>query len=355
MPPSGGPRWMPHVAMSPEWCGAASRSPWPTSTSSSAGSPKRTESTGAPSVSIRKRGATPDGRKRNRDGGCSCCWARTIPVPLRLFDLAARGQASAGDRRTAALTRLLSGGARRMAGDTAASRTTLLAALDTLDALGDIPGQVAALVELGALAEGRGAPLEAESLYRHGLGRLGTGWCRISNGGSSLVSAGRCALRARCHRRPSSLTPPREGRWEAIASRVPPGGAPGRIPGGQVGGIRCARLGGAGARTRRRNLRGQRAHARTPDARPPWRAGGVASRNPAPAHREQDLRRRIAELTEEIAGGLAQRRGPARAPRPRGGRWRLPARRSMQTQKTYATLLDRDAEIRSGLHRHGRR
>lgn len=277
------------------------------------------------------------GRAEAQQGrGLLLLLGKDYPGALRLFDLAARGQASAGDRRTAALTRLLSGGARRMAGDTAASRTTLLAALDTLDALGDIPGQVAALVELGALAEGRGAPLEAESLYRHGLGRLGNRmvpdlqWRLLAGLGRALraqgalpqaaeqlnaavKAVGAIASRVRLEERRAEFL---ADKWEVYAALALVEQARGR----------AAETFAVSERMRGRQMLALLAR------------GRVASRTRTSA-REQDLRRRIAELTEEIAGGspsAVDRREPA-SPR----RSLAVAREALDaTQKTYATLLD---------------
>lgn len=92
---------------------------------------------------------------------------------LDVLDLAAGTQARAGDRRAAALTRLLIGHVRTQAGDTAAARGTLTEARERLRALEDVVGEAAALVGLGDLAARTGATLAAESLYHDGLERLG--------------------------------------------------------------------------------------------------------------------------------------------------------------------------------------
>ena len=89
------------------------------------------------------------------------------------LELALQTQAASGDRRAPALTRLLIGYAERRGGDTAAARRALVHALDTLRALGDAGGEAAALGALGDLESQAGLPLTAESLYQGGLGRLG--------------------------------------------------------------------------------------------------------------------------------------------------------------------------------------
>jgi CHAT domain-containing protein/Tfp pilus assembly protein PilF len=256
------------------------------------------------------------------------------PAALRLFDLAARVQANGGDRRGAALTRLLAGDTEREAGDTAASRRTLLAALDSLRAVGDTVGQVAALVGLGALAEARGAPLEAESLYQHGLGRLDgrtvpdLRWRLHAGLGRALRARGAPAqaaeqLRAAVEAVESvasgvRLEERRAGfladKWEAYAALALVEQARGRA---------------ADAFAVSERMRGRQMLAIL--AR-----GRVASRTDA-GRREQDLRRRVAELTDEIAGTTPadDRREPAGAPR-----LLAVAREALDAaQKAYAALM----------------
>jgi CHAT domain-containing protein/tetratricopeptide (TPR) repeat protein len=254
---------------------------------------------------------------------------------LRLFDLAARGQASAGDRRTAALTRLLAGHAHRMTGDSAASRRTLLAALDSLRVLNDTVGEVAALVGLGALAEGRGAPLEAESLYRRGLGQLGDRavpdlqWRLHAGLGRSLRVRGdlpkaaeqlRAAVNAvegvaagvRLEERRAGFL---ADKWQVYAALALVEQARGR----------AAETFAVSERMRGRQMLALLAR------------GRVVSRSRT-SEREQDLRRRITELTEEIAGSApvaGSHREPA-APR----RSLAVAREALDAaQKAYAALL----------------
>jgi len=89
------------------------------------------------------------------------------------LELALQAQRASEDRRAPALTRLLIGYAQRHIGDTAAARRTIITALDTLRALGDAAGESAALAALGELEINAGVPLTAESLYTRGLARLG--------------------------------------------------------------------------------------------------------------------------------------------------------------------------------------
>ena len=89
-----------------------------------------------------------------------------------MLELALQSQRAAKDPRAPALTRLLVGYTQRRQGDTAAARRTLTTALDTLRALGDAAGESAALAALGDLENDAGLPLTAESLYARGLARL---------------------------------------------------------------------------------------------------------------------------------------------------------------------------------------
>lgn len=89
-----------------------------------------------------------------------------------LFESALRTQLAAGNRRAAALTRLLLGRLMREQGDTAAARGQLARAAADLERLGDPVATAAALGERAALEARAGLPAAAESLYRAGLERL---------------------------------------------------------------------------------------------------------------------------------------------------------------------------------------
>ena len=91
------------------------------------------------------------------------------------FVAALRGEQIAGDKRSAALTRLLLGYTDSRRGATASARRILAQALDTLNAVGDVPEQAAALGALGDVAIQEGIPVVAESLYRQGLATAGAG------------------------------------------------------------------------------------------------------------------------------------------------------------------------------------
>jgi CHAT domain-containing protein len=90
-----------------------------------------------------------------------------------ILALALRTQRTLGDMRSAAVTRMLLGTAQRLEGDTAGARRTLTAAIDSLQAVHDPIGEAAALGALGDLEAVSGATLSAESLYQRGLVRIG--------------------------------------------------------------------------------------------------------------------------------------------------------------------------------------
>jgi CHAT domain-containing protein/tetratricopeptide (TPR) repeat protein len=257
------------------------------------------------------------------------------PGAMRLLDLAARGQARAGDRRGAALTQLLVGDTQREMGDTAAAGRTLAAALDSLVALHDTAAEVAALIALAELAEQRATPLEAESLYQTGLDRLGSRpvpdlrWRLHAGLGRSL--RGRGALpQAASHLRAAlaeieevagglRLEERRAGflsdKWQVYATLAL---------------VEQSR--GNAAET---FAVSERMHGRQMLAM--LTRGRVTPRTEASA-REQDLRRRLIELTDEIEGvtpAHRERREPPPAQRPLAV-----AREALDaTQKAYTSLL----------------
>ncbi|HEV8398308.1 MAG TPA: CHAT domain-containing protein [Gemmatimonadales bacterium] len=120
---------------------------------------------------------------------------------VAVLELALRAQQASGDSRAAALTRLLIGFAHRESSDTAAARRVLMQALDTLHRLDDAAGEAAALGALADLDREAGLPLTAESLYRRGLARLvarpapniawqlHAGWARALRSRSALDDA----------------------------------------------------------------------------------------------------------------------------------------------------------------------
>lgn len=120
-----------------------------------------------------RRAGNTSGQAEAQQGRAMLLLQRRQYVPaLELLRAAARTQAAAGDRRPAALTRLAIGHTQQLSGDLAGARRTLGQALDTLRALGDAVGEAAALSALGDLEVETGAALGAEALYRRGLARL---------------------------------------------------------------------------------------------------------------------------------------------------------------------------------------
>lgn len=224
---------------------------------------------------------------------------------LRSLDLAASGQARAGDERAAALTQLLIGHVQREKGDTAAARQTITRAQESLRALDDPVGEAAAFVALGDLAVRTGATLAAESLYRSGLARLGE---RPAVDVRWQLHAGLAeALRTR-----GSLGPAAEELRAAIAAIEKVAGGI-RIEERRVGFLadkwtvyaslalveqRLGRPGEAFAvseQLRARQLRDMLARGRIPAGR-------------ELTAKEQDLRRRITELTQAIEAAGSDRR-----------------------------------------------
>lgn len=91
---------------------------------------------------------------------------------VRTLSAVAAAQEAIGDRRSAALTGLLLGGAMLEQGDTTGAAGTLHATHATLRRLRDPAGEAAAFGALGDLAARRGRIPEAETMYRAGIRRL---------------------------------------------------------------------------------------------------------------------------------------------------------------------------------------
>ena len=118
---------------------------------------------------------------RNEAGRAQAQQGRALLLHLRddnagslgLLEQAERSQANSGDGRSAALTRLFMADVQGARGDTASARQTLAHAQQTLRALGDAVGEAATLNAMGDLALRRGSSRAAEQLYRRGIARLG--------------------------------------------------------------------------------------------------------------------------------------------------------------------------------------
>lgn len=98
-------------------------------------------------------------------------YARAQP----LLEAALRTQLGAGNERSAALTRLSLGEVLLARGDTALGRRQFIRAAADLERLGDPVGAAAAMGERAALEAEAGNSVAAESLYRAGLEQLGNG------------------------------------------------------------------------------------------------------------------------------------------------------------------------------------
>jgi CHAT domain-containing protein len=113
------------------------------------------------------------GEAEVRQGQGRLLFAREEYTPARtLLEGALRAEVAAGNERAAALTRLSLGEVAAARGDTAAARRLLAQSAAGLERLGDPVGTAAALGERAALEGGAGLPAAADSLYRAGLDRL---------------------------------------------------------------------------------------------------------------------------------------------------------------------------------------
>jgi len=270
-------------------------------------------------------------------------YARAQP----LLENALRAQLGAGSQRAAALTRLTLGQLSLERGDTAAARRQLARAAGDLERLGDPVGTAAALGEGAALEAVAGYAAAAESLYRAGLERLGDGvapevaW-RL-HAGLALALRGRGAWDAAARElraavadmdRPTRSLALAERRsayladkWDVYAQLALTQRAQGH-PGAAFE---------TSERLRARELLELLGRGRIP-ASSDTAAELVA--------REQDLRRRIAELTDGLEGaaaGTEDLRGPDVS---LGG---VTREALLRAQEAYAELL---LELRERAPRH---
>jgi CHAT domain-containing protein len=279
---------------------------------------------------------------------------RQYASALALLRKAARVQAALADRRPSALTLLMIGHVQHRQGDFAAAVQTLERATDSLRALGDAVGEAAALSALGDLELEAGRPLTAEASYRRGLSRLRTrpamtvSWQLHAGLGRALQSRGALGeavaeFRASVddveriagtltleERRATFLA----DKWDVYAHLA--------IAERNRGDAAAAFA--ASERMRARQMLDLLARGRV--SRP------VAA-DSALVEREQDLRRRIAELTERLEAEertVSARRGPDLSddPGPESGVTREALSRS---QDQYAQLL---LELREEASSYGR-
>lgn len=100
-------------------------------------------------------------------------WRDDDIAALSLLRETARIQIASGDRRSAAITSLLIADVQMGREEFAASRHTLISARETLRLLGDVVGETATLAALGDLSLREGSVRNADASYRAGLKRLG--------------------------------------------------------------------------------------------------------------------------------------------------------------------------------------
>jgi len=119
-------------------------------------------------------GAEPVGEAEAQEGRALLLLARDDAVHAQpLLETALRTQLGAGSARAAALTRVTLGRAVLARGDTGGARRQLTRAAGDLDRGGDPVAAAAALGEWAALEAHAGAPIAADSLYHAALDRLG--------------------------------------------------------------------------------------------------------------------------------------------------------------------------------------
>jgi CHAT domain-containing protein len=266
----------------------------------------------------------------------------------RLLDIAHRAQLTAGNRRSAALTRLALGDAARGRGDTAVARRHIMRAVEELERLGDPVATAAAISERARLEASLGMPAVAESLYRAGLRRVegrvapeitwrlraGLALARRSQGFAEDATRELRAALAEIERpsRSLALAERRSGfladKWDVYAQLALTERARGR----------AATAFEASERLRAREMLELLGRGRV-----------LASRDTAEelVVREQDLRHRIAELTRELEGtatGAEEVRGPDVSIASDATREAL-----LRAQEAYATLL---SELRERAPRH---
>jgi CHAT domain-containing protein/Tfp pilus assembly protein PilF len=267
---------------------------------------------------------------------------------LELFRAAARRQHGGGDRRAAALTHIHIAAVQRESGDTAAARRTLQTTLDTLALLRDAAGQALALGGLAELAMERGATLAAEALYQRAFVALGgtrmphIQWRLHAGLGEALRRRGALAAGA------EQLREALDG-VEQVAGQL-------RVPERRAGFLsdkwdvyaRLVELEMAQGRDGLAFEMSERMRARR---LLDGLAGGRIAASTKESTREQDLRRRISELSSAIAAEtdpLLARRDPGSGT---GGV--APAIEALHAaQRAYAELL---LELREKDAAHARR
>ena len=260
---------------------------------------------------------------------------------LELLRAAARLQAASGDRRPAALTQLAIGHVQHRQSDLPAARRTLERTVDSLRVLGDVVAEAAALGALADVELDAGAALAAEALLRRGLARLrqrpapDVAWQLHAGLGRALASRGALAeaaseLRAAVDdiermattlpgedRRSSFLT----DKWDVYS---------------QLAMVQRSGGNAAGAFATSERLRARQML----EALTRGRVATASSADSALTGEEQDLRRRIAELTRRLetdARSAETRRGPSL--RGEAGAMAVTREALAAAQERYARLL----------------
>jgi CHAT domain-containing protein len=251
-----------------------------------------------------------------------------------VLDEAIRLQTATGDRRAAALARILAAEIRNARGDTAGSRRILATSRETFRGLGDAVGEAASLSALGDLHLQTGSNASAQAMYRAGLNKLGSRealdvrWRLHSGFGEALRKSGslekaatqfrlaidgseKAAATLRLEERRSGFL---SDKWSAYTGLALAEQARGRAP----------QAFEASEQMRARQLLDLLVR-------------GRVSRTAPASLKEQDLRRRIALLTERLQPGRSSQSGvrePAVAGSADATRAELDA-----AQKAYASLL----------------
>src|SRR5881396_2125868 len=247
-------------------------------------------------------GAEPAGEAEAQEGRALLLLERDDAVHAQpLLETALRTQLGAGSVRAAALTRVTLGRAVLARGDTAAARGQLTRAAGELDRGGDPVAAAAALGEWAALEAHAGAPIAADSLYRAALDRLGdrvapeiawqlhAGWASVLRSQGATDAAARelrSALAELEHPSRSLALPERRSafladKWDVYAQLALIERDRGRM----------GAAFDASERLRAREMLELLARGRI--AGPPDTAEDIVTR-------EQDLRRRIGELTHDL-------------------------------------------------------
>ena len=232
---------------------------------------------------------------------------------------ALRTEIAAGNRRAAALTRLWLGEVAEASGDSTSARRLMAQASADLERLGDAVGTATALGERAALEAATGLPAAAESLFRAGLERLGdhvapeTAWRLHAGLGLALHAEGRDDDAVR-ELRAALVHVERTGRSLSLAERRSAFLADKWDVYAQLALIERARNRPEAAFEASERLRAREMLELLQRGRVPASDAAVDL-----VAREQDLRRRISELTadQSAAEGDAVR-GPQAAPS--GGR-----------------------------------